>query len=191
MASTLMSRRALAYRLAAIPAGLSAAARAFGASNSIAASPPAGGDGLSHASEAIHQEIGFNSSRRRVFEALTNSDQFDAVTRLSDGLELVAAPGAKPTSISHELGGPFTLFGGYITGRNLEFLPDERLVQAWRAASWKPGDYSVVKFVLVEDGAGTQILFDHRGFPGGQGAHLAVGWHGHYWKPLTKYLSKV
>ena len=177
-----MSRRALAFRVAAVPLWLCTAARA---------APPTGGDGLLHASESIHQEIMFNADRRRVFEALTNTSQFDAVTRLSDGLELVTAPGAKPTSISRDLGGSFTLFGGYITGRNLEILPDERLVQAWRAAGWKPGDHSIVKFALADDGAGTKLDFDHRGFPDGQGAHLADGWHVHYWTPMAKFLSKV
>jgi len=35
------------------------------------------------------------------------------------------AAAAKPTAISTELGGSFTLFGGYITGRHLEMLPNE------------------------------------------------------------------
>ena len=190
MMSTLMSRRALAFRMASIPAALCATARAFGASNSAEDSTPANVDGLSHTSDAIHQEIIFNAARRRVFEALTDSVRFDALTRLSDALTLVTAPEAKATSISREVGGPFTLFGGYITGRNLELLKDERLVQAWRTAGWKAGDYSVVKFSLLEYGAATKLIFDHRGFPDGQGAHLADGWHVHYWDPLAKLLSQ-
>ncbi|MGB6308265.1 MAG: SRPBCC domain-containing protein, partial [Steroidobacteraceae bacterium] len=151
--------------------------------------PDAGG--LSRSSESIHQEVRFDAGRGRVFEALTSSTQFDAVTRLSDALALVTAPGAKSTSISPEVGGPFTLFGGYITGRNLELLREQRLVQAWRTVRWKAGDYSIVKFVLVEDGAATQLIFDHRGFPEGEGSHLAEGWHVHYWEPLSKYLHQT
>ena len=181
MSSTLMSRRALASGIVAVPIGLSIAARAVGASS----------DGLSHSAEVIHQEIIFSAGRKRVFAALTDSAQFDAITRLSDGVELVTAPGAKPTSINHAVGGEFTLFGGYITGRHLELLPDERLVQAWRAASWNPGEYSIARFALVDHSAGTQLIFDHRGFPKGQGAHLADGWHVHYWKPLAKYLLRA
>lgn len=175
--------------MAAIPAGLGAAAHALGAPNSMEASAPAEGDGLSHSAEAIHQEIVFSAGRRRVYQALTSAKQFDALTRLSDAVHLLMAPGAKPTTISREVGGSFTLFGGYITGRNLELLQDARLVQGWRAASWKPGDYSIVKFALLENGAGTKLIFDHRGFPEGQGAHLADGWHSHYWEPLAKFLS--
>jgi activator of HSP90 ATPase len=125
-----------------------------------------------------------------VYRALVTSQEFDAVTRLSDATALVTAAGAKPTSISREIGGSFTLFGGYITGRNLELARNELLVQAWRARSWDAGDYSIVRFALVVDGAGTKLVFDHRGFPEGQGGHLAEGWHTHYWDPLGKFLSQ-
>jgi uncharacterized protein YndB with AHSA1/START domain len=188
MAFQVLTRRAFAVRLAALPVGLAVGARGFGAER-LAGVAPADDDGLTHTSEAIHQEIRFDASRRRVYDALTIAKQFDAVTRLSDGAQLLAAPGAKPTAISDVLGGAFVLFGGYITGRHLELVPGERLVQAWRAASWKPGEYSVVTFALTDDGAKTKLAFDHRGFPEGAGSHLASGWHAHYWDPLTQYLA--
>ena len=87
------------------------------------------------------------------------------------------------------MGGAFSLFGGYVTGRQLELMPDERIVQAWRAGSWGPGLYSIARFELKEEGSGTKIIFDHRGFPDGTAQHLAEGWHGNYWEPLAKYLA--
>ena len=189
MLSTLISRRALTLGLATIPAGLSAA-RVFGASNSPTEAAAGASDGLSHSSESIHQEVTFKASRRQVYEALTSARQFAALTRLSDAVTLVTAPGAKATTISREVGGSFTLFGGYITGRHLEMMPDERLVQAWRAGGWKAGDYSIVKFALATEGAGCRLVLDHRGFPEGQGASLASGWGVHYWEPMTKLLQR-
>jgi activator of HSP90 ATPase len=112
------------------------------------------------------------------------------ITRLSDAAVLLDAAGAKPTSISTEVGGSFTLFGGYITGRNVEMQPNERLVQAWRTGSWKPGEYSVAAFHLTANGGKTTLDFDHRGFPDGNGAVLARGWHSHYWEPLAKFLAQ-
>ena len=190
MPSTLISRRALALRIAVLPAGFALATRSLAALATMEDSNGVEGDGLTHASETIHQELTFKASQQRVYEALTTSKEFDAVTRLSDAITLVTAPDAKPTSISHEVGGPFTLFGGYITGRNVELVRNERLVQVWRARSWDAGDYSIVKFVLVADGAVTKLVFDHRGFPEGQGGHLAEGWHTHYWDPMAKFLSQ-
>jgi activator of HSP90 ATPase len=145
-------------------------------------------DGLTHASAAIHQEVAFKASPQRIYEALTTSRHFDAVTRLSDAIALVTAKGAKPTLISPEVGGAFTLFGGYITGRNLQMLPGERLIQAWRAGSWGASDYSIVKFVLIGNGAETKLVFDHGGFPDGEGESLADGRRTHYWEPLAKFL---
>jgi len=94
----------------------------------------------------------------------------------------------KPTQISREAGGTFTLFGGHIVGRHLELVPNERIVQAWRVVTWSPGVYSIAKFELTEQGSSTKLVFDHVGFPDGQGQHLAEGWKANYWEPLEKYL---
>jgi activator of HSP90 ATPase len=189
MLSTLISRRTLTLGLATIPVGLGLP-RVFAASNNPTEAAAGASDGVLHASESIHQEVTFKASRRQVYEALTKARRFDALTRLSDAVTLLTAPGAKATAISRDVGGSFTLFGGYITGRHLEMVPDERLVQAWRAGRWKAGDYSVVKFALATEGAGCRLILDHRGFPEGQGASLASGWGVHYWEPLTKLLQR-
>lgn len=189
MLSTLISRRALALGLASIPATLGAA-RAFATADPATAAAMGASDGLSHSAESIHQEVTFQATRRQVYEALTSAGRFDALTRLSDGVSLVTAPGAKATAISAEVGGAFTLFGGYITGRHLEMVPDERLVQAWRAGGWPVGDYSVVKFALAAQGSGCKLVLDHGGFPPGQGKSLAYGWGVHYWEPLAKLLAQ-
>jgi len=97
--------------------------------------------------------------------------------------------GDKPAEISREVGGPFTLFGWYITGRHVELVPNERIVQAWRTGGWAPGVYSIAKFELVEQGSGTKIVFDHMGFPKGEVEVLASGWKAHYWEPLAKLLA--
>jgi hypothetical protein len=35
--------------------------------------------------------------------------------------------------ISREVGGAYSAYSGYITGQNLELLPDQKIVQSWRA----------------------------------------------------------
>jgi uncharacterized protein YndB with AHSA1/START domain len=147
-------------------------------------------DGVSHTAESIHQEPVFKASRKRVYEALTESKQFDKIIDLSGVMKSgMLPPGTnKPTLISRESGGAFMIFGGFITGRQIELVPSERIVQAWREGSWDPGVYSIAKFELVEQGSGTKIVFDHTGFPGG-GEHLAAGWKAHYWQPLGMLLS--
>jgi len=185
--STHISRRSLALSLAVLPVGLVIAAEASAGPKAKSSAAP---EGLSHTSEAIRQQVTLDASPQRVYEALTSSRNFDMITRLSDGAVLLNAAGATPTSISTEVGGSFTLFGGYITGRHIEMLPNERLVQAWRAGSWKPGDFSIAAFHLTPADGKTRLNFEHRGFPNGNGASLAQGWHSHYWEPLAKFLAQ-
>ena len=144
---------------------------------------------ISRAAESIHLEHVFKASRKRVYEALTDSKQFDKVVMLSAAMKSGMAPGMKPTEISREAGGAFAAFGGYVTGRQLELVPNERIVQAWRAGGWGPGLYSIAKFELVEQGAGTKLVFDHTGFPIGDAEHLVEGWKTNYWEPLDKFLA--
>jgi len=144
---------------------------------------------ISHTAEAIHQEPVIKAGPKRVYEALTETAQFDKVIELSGVMKSMQNLGNKPTQISREVGGAFTLFGGYVTGRHVELVPGQRIVQAWRAGSWDPGVYSIAKFELVEQGSGTKIVFDHTGFPKGAAEHLASGWKEHYWEPLAKLLA--
>jgi activator of HSP90 ATPase len=107
--------------------------------------------------------------------------------RLSAAMRSMAT-GTKPAEIDRSAGGSFVVFGGYVSGRQIEVMPEERIVQAWRPQSWKPGEYSIVKFAFVEQGESTKVVLDHRGFPDGTGEHLAAGWKVNYWAPLQEYL---
>lgn len=147
-------------------------------------------DGISHSAESIHQEPVFKATPKQVYDALCDAKQFDQVQRLSKAMQSKEVPD-KTAEISRELGGAFSLFGGYITGRHIELLAGKRIVQAWRAQSWKKGDYSIVRFELIEQDPGTKIVFDHVGFPIGAAEHLAAGWKANYWEPLEKFLSKL
>lgn len=143
---------------------------------------------ISRTAETIHQEPFFKADRRRVYEILIDSKKFDKVMQLSGAMQSMHL-GDKAAEISGEAGGVFSLFGGYVTGRNIELVPNERIVQAWRAGNWAPGVYSIARFELVEQGSGTKLVFDHKGFPQGDAEHLASGWKTNYWEPMGKLLS--
>ena len=145
-------------------------------------------DGISHTAESIHQEPVFQASRKRVYEALTEARRFDRIVQSSKAVKSGMALGKRPTEISRQVGGAFTLFGGHIIGRHVELVASQLIVQAWRVVDWNPGIYSIVKFELTGQGSGTKIIFDHAGFPQGKGQHLADGWKTNYWEPLEKYL---
>jgi len=124
----------------------------------------------------IHQERDFAASPHRVYEALLDSAQF-------------AAFSGRAAAIDRELGGAFVLFSGHIVGRNLELVPDERIVQAWRVVDWPEGAYSIARFELKAQGSGTHLVFEHVGFPDGLHDHLAAGWEANYWSLMKKHLE--
>ena len=125
---------------------------------------------------SIHQEATFTVGPERIYELLTNGVKFGDVT-------------GKPGKGGGSEGAYFSLFGDWLEGRQIELVPNERIVQAWRAGGWDPGVYSIAKFELVEQGGGTKIVFDHGAFPKGNGEHLAAGWKMNYWEPLEKFLA--
>lgn len=179
-----LSRRKFSIVLGSFVSGFALCKPAFGSAVS------GGEEEISHSSESIHQTVVFKASRKRVYEALTDEKQFDKVAKLSAAVAQAGmALGNKPTQIAREVGGTFTLFGGHIVGRHVELVPGERIVQAWRVATWETGVYSIARFQLAEEGSGTKLIFDHAGFPQGLGQHLAEGWKGNYWEPMQKVLA--
>jgi activator of HSP90 ATPase len=124
----------------------------------------------------IHQEVDFKSPPARIYEILLDAKQFSACTK-------------DTAEIQPQAGGAFKLFGGRIEGRNIELLPKQRIVQAWRPAYWPAGVYSIVKFELLSREAGTRVVLDHAGFTEDKWEGLSSGWQEHYWEPLHKYLN--
>jgi activator of HSP90 ATPase len=179
MTTYVLTRRQLAASAATF-AGFAAAP-----TRTVAAAEP----DISHTTESIHQEPVFHAPQRRIYEALTDAGQFGKIEQLGAAMQSGVAAGKRPTEISRQVGGTFTLFGGHIVGRHIELVPYQRIVQAWRVVDWHPGTYSIVKFELTESGSSTTIVFDHTGFPEGQAQHLAEGWTANYWDPLRKYLA--
>jgi activator of HSP90 ATPase len=155
--------------------GAAAASRTLGQTQP----PPtkeAPGTGANQKRTSLHQEIDLKASPQRIYEILLDSKQFAAFT-------------GSAAEVDPKVGGVFSLFGGLIVGRNVELIPNERIVQAWRPGNWIPGVYSIVKFELKPRGSGTLVVLDHTGFPEGDFDTLSSGWTLHYWGPLKKFLA--
>ena len=130
----------------------------------------------------IHQEVDFKASPRQMYEALLDTKQFcEFSAQLSDFSKMSA-------QIDRTVGGAFSLFDGHIVGRNIELVPNQRIVQAWRVVDWPEGVYSIAKFEFKPQGSGTHLVFDHTGFPENLKDRLAAGWQSHYWDLLSRYL---
>jgi len=169
-----VTRRQLIAGLATALGSLAAGAEALADTQQAPKEKP--GAAADKIRTSLHQEITFNANQQRIYEALLDSKKFSAFTRLS-------------AEIDPKAGGAFTMFGGLIVGRNVELIPDQRVVQAWRPTHWDPGVYSIVKFELELLGSETKVVLDHTGFPEGEFDSLNIGWNQRYWDPLKKFLA--
>src|ERR1700693_4792087 len=110
MTFDLLTRRNFSLRLASFFPGLSIAGTAFGSSGRAQSAGSAGEEGVLHTAEAIHQEVVFLRSRKRIYEALTDANFF------AFAKQITKVPGDSPTEVSKEVGGTFSIFGGHIVG---------------------------------------------------------------------------
>jgi activator of HSP90 ATPase len=127
-------------------------------------------------SDPIHQEIVFDAPPHAVYEALLDEKRHGVYTRAR-------------SAISREPGGTFDCHDGQIGGRQIELVPDRRIVQAWRVNGWPEGVYTLVRFELAAEGESTRLVMDHWGVPEEQQTHIADGWEARYWGPLREYLA--
>jgi len=171
--------RNLTRRQALASLAAAAGVLAVGATAKAENSPAMGEIAASSASAtrtSLHYDVEFASTPERIYKLLLGSDEFAAMTGL-------------PAAIDAREGGAFSMFGGLIFGRNVELVPNLRIVQAWHSSSWAAGIYSIVKFEMESKGTKTRMQLDHTGFPEGKADHLDSGWNGHYLKPMAKLLG--
>ena len=126
----------------------------------------------------IRQSVTFKATPHAVFEALMDSRQHARFT-------------GDKARISRKVGGPFSAYGSYITGTNLELVADKKIVQAWHGSDWPEGHMSRVTFKLTRVKGGTRLAFTHSGVPESEVASIKQGWIDNYWQPLKAMLEKA
>ncbi|MBI2850789.1 MAG: SRPBCC domain-containing protein [Chloroflexi bacterium] len=129
------------------------------------------------AGKIIRQSVTFKASPYQVYEALMDSRKHSKFT------------GGK-ASISRKVGGKFSAYDGSLEGVNLELVPDEKIVQTWRASDWPAGHYSRVTFSLKEVKGGTRLAFTQRGVPDEHYEDISQGWRDYYWTPMKEMLER-
>jgi activator of HSP90 ATPase len=128
-------------------------------------------------SKPIHQTVTFKVSPHEVYEALMDSKKH-------------AAFSGEKTEISRQVGGAIMAYDEYISGKNIELVPDKKIVQDWRAIDWPEGFFSRVTFELSVVPEGTRLKFTHSGLPEGTEEEFTQGWIDNYWEPMKVYLEK-
>jgi activator of HSP90 ATPase len=125
----------------------------------------------------VRQKVIVEASPEQVYDALTDEVKHSAFT------------GSKATCEAR-VGGNFTAWDGYISGKNLELKHGEKIVQEWKTSEWPKGyPPSRLLLNLKKLKTGTQIFMVHSNVPAEQAADIKNGWTEFYWKPLKHYFK--
>ena len=130
---------------------------------------------------SIHQEALIDATPLEVYAYLTDGETFGAATGMAARIE--ARPGSE-----------FSLFDGRVEGRQIELVPGERVVQAWRFGdahpdAWDRGVYSIVRFTLTAEGDRTRFVVDHDAIPAEWQDHIETGYPIFYEQPMARYFA--
>ena len=129
------------------------------------------------ATRQIRHVVRFDAKPRAIYQALMNSKKHTAFT-------------GAPAKIDARIGGRFSAWGPHLSGVNVELVKNKRIVQAWRAANWPKGHYSIASFELKRASGGTMLVFTQTGIPAKSARNINTGWKTHYWQLLKKAFGK-
>jgi len=94
-------------------------------------------------------------------------------------------------SMSDEIGAEVSAWDGYISGRNIELVPGERIVQSWRTTEFTDEyEDSVITVVLQEVEEGTLLTLVHSNVPDHQTSYQEGGWEQNYFEPMVAYFAE-
>ncbi len=97
-----------------------------------------------------------------------------------------------PATVEPRVGGKFTAWDGYITGKTVELKPYNLIVQAWRTTEFSETDPdSKLEIILKPTEGGITLTLFHSGLPEGQAESYESGWEESYFAPMREYFGKL
>ena len=128
--------------------------------------------------ETIQLQVIFNAKSSQVYEAWLSSAHHTKMT----GGEAVC---------TQNIGDTFSAWDGYITGKNIALVPNQKIVQSWRTTEFDEKDEdSELTILLKEIPNGTQMTLRHINIPEGQ-TQYRQGWEDHYFEPMRNYFNAL
>lgn len=94
-----------------------------------------------------------------------------------------------PAVMRGEVGAEFSAFDGWASGTIVGLIPDQKIVQKWRAADWPQGHYPTVTLELQAQGQETRLDFTQADIPEDLYPELEAGWVEFYWDKLAAYFG--
>jgi activator of HSP90 ATPase len=92
-----------------------------------------------------------------------------------------------PAIMSEEPGSDFSLWDGDITGKNLEFVKDKKVVQEWYFGD--QSEKSVVTITIYPDKNDSAVNVEHVNIPDEDFADIADGWREFYMGAINTFFN--
>lgn len=92
-----------------------------------------------------------------------------------------------PAEMSTVPGSEFSLWEGDITGRNLEFQKDKRIVQEWNFGD--QAEQSLVVITISGKNGISEVTVDHSNIPDNDFSNIAEGWREHYMEAINHFFN--
>jgi activator of HSP90 ATPase len=92
-----------------------------------------------------------------------------------------------PAQMSEEPGSEFSLWEGDISGKNLEFIRDRKVVQEWYFGEQK--DKSLVTITIQPDREDSQVTVEHTNIPDDDFDDIAEGWREYYFGAIMNFFN--
>lgn len=129
--------------------------------------------------QKIHQTYFFKATPEQVYNLIVDEELHSAFT-------------GSHAEINNVVGDDFNAWDGYIEGKNLEIIPNQKIVQLWRSQEndWPEDHFSTATFVFEPKNGGTELTFDQIDVPTECIDNITQGWIDYYWRPMEEYLAK-
>jgi activator of HSP90 ATPase len=89
--------------------------------------------------------------------------------------------------MSEEEGSEFSLWEGDITGRNIEFIPNKKVVQEWFFGDQT--EKSLVTIIIEPDRENSKVTVEHTNIPDEEFADIAEGWREYYFGAINNFFN--
>lgn len=92
-----------------------------------------------------------------------------------------------PAEMSTEAGSEFSLWEGDITGRNIEFVTDRKIVQEWYFGDQE--EKSIVSISIQPEGDNSAVTVEHTNIPDEDFNDIAEGWREYYMGAILGFFN--
>lgn len=126
----------------------------------------------------IRQTIILRAPPQEVYEALLDEEKHTAITGASARIHRV-------------VGGSFSMYDNWITGKIIGVAHNKKIVQLWKGngPQWPKNHFSIVTLQLRRTAKGTKVELKQEHVPDELYEEVQQSWKEHYWSKMKAYFQ--